>query len=72
MTPLRLVLAAALLALPASARAATWTVDTQKSRIGFSGVQVGAPFQGRFTRFTAQIDFDPAAPGPGGPGSTST
>ena len=62
MTLLRLLLTAGLLALPASARAAVWTVDTQKSRIGFSGVQVGAPFQGRFTRFTAQIDFDPAAP----------
>ncbi|MCJ2034954.1 YceI family protein [Methylobacterium sp. J-068] len=58
----RLVLVTALTILPASVRAATWVVDAAKSRIGFSGVQVGAPFQGRFTRFTARIDFDPAAP----------
>ena len=55
-------LAAAPLVLPACAEAAAWTVDAAKSRIGFSGVQVGTPFQGRFTRFTAQIDFDPTVP----------
>lgn len=65
MTAARLALVAALLSLPAQARAAQWIVDTGKSRIGFSGVQVGAPFQGRFKRFSAQIDFDPAAPDAG-------
>ncbi|MGU3361151.1 YceI family protein [Methylobacterium sp. M6A4_1b] len=55
-------LAAAPLVLPACAEAAPWTVDAARSRIGFSGIQVGAPFQGRFKRFSAQIDFDPAAP----------
>lgn len=45
-----------------AARAADWAVDAGKSRIGFSGVQVGVPFQGRFKRFEAQIAFDPAAP----------
>ncbi|KQP38291.1 polyisoprenoid-binding protein [Methylobacterium sp. Leaf104] len=66
MTVVRLAVATALavapLALPARAEAAAWTVDAARSRIGFSGVQVGAPFQGRFKRFSAQIDFDPAAP----------
>lgn len=62
LTPAASLLAASLLVSPASARAAGWTVDAAASRIGFSGIQVGTPFQGRFTRFTAQIDFDPAAP----------
>lgn len=48
------------LALPATA--AEWAIDPAKSTIGFSGVQVGAPFSGRFERFEAKIDFDPAKP----------
>ena len=44
------------------ALAADWTVDQGKSRLGFSGVQVGASFQGRFTRWEAHIAFDPAKP----------
>lgn len=44
------------------ALAADWAVDQGKSRLGFSGVQVGAPFQGRFTRWEAHIAFDPAKP----------
>ncbi|KMO37096.1 polyisoprenoid-binding protein [Methylobacterium tarhaniae] len=55
-------LALALLAAPCAAQAADWTVDPAKSRIGFSGIQVGAPFKGRFTRYDAQISFDPAKP----------
>lgn len=62
MIALRLALVTALLAAPICAEAAPWTVDAARSRIGFSGVQVGVPFQGRFTRFSARIDFDPAAP----------
>lgn len=58
----RLILAAALLTAPAGADAADWAVDAGQSRIGFSGVQVGVPFQGRFKRFEAKIAFDPAAP----------
>jgi polyisoprenoid-binding protein YceI len=61
MIAVRFALAVVLLAAPACAEAAAWTVDPARSRIGFSGVQVGAPFQGRFKRFSAQIDFDPAA-----------
>ena len=33
-------------------------MDPAKSRIGFSGTQVGAPFKGRFTRYDAQISFE--------------
>lgn len=58
----RLLLAAAILAAPACAEAADWAVDPAKSRLGFSGVQVGVPFKGRFKRFEAEIAFDPAAP----------
>ncbi|GJE14157.1 MULTISPECIES: YceI family protein [Methylobacterium] len=47
-------------ALPASA--AEWTVDPAKSAIRFSGVQVGVPFTGRFERFEAAVEFDPAKP----------
>ncbi|WP_375465519.1 YceI family protein [uncultured Methylobacterium sp.] len=58
----RLCLAGALLVAASAARAADWIVDAGRSRIGFSGVQVGVPFQGRFRRFEAEIAFDPAAP----------
>ncbi|TGD98610.1 YceI family protein [Methylobacterium nonmethylotrophicum] len=62
MTPFRLALALGLFAAPMTARAADWTVDPAKSRIGFSGTQVGVPFKGRFTRYDAQISFDPQKP----------
>ena len=39
-----------------------WKVDTAHSQLGFSGVQTGTSFKGRFTRFAAQIDFDPDHP----------
>ena len=42
--------------------ASDWAVDAGRSRLGFSGVQVGVPFQGRFTRYDARITFDPAKP----------
>lgn len=58
----RLLLAAALFAMPACADASGWTVDAARSRLGFSGTQVGVPFKGRFKRFEAEIAFDPAAP----------
>jgi polyisoprenoid-binding protein YceI len=49
-----------LAALPALA--ADWTVDPAKSHLGFSGTQTGAPFQGSFGKWTAEISFDPAHP----------
>jgi len=44
------------------ALAADWTVDPAKSHLNFSGVQNGAPFQGSFGKWQAQIAFDPAHP----------
>jgi polyisoprenoid-binding protein YceI len=57
---LALLLASPLLAT--SAQAAEWKVDTGKSKLGFTGTQTGAPFDGHFTRWEAHIDFDPAHP----------
>jgi polyisoprenoid-binding protein YceI len=44
------------------AGAATWTVDPTRSSLSFQGVQTGSPFQGKFDKFTAQIEFDPSKP----------
>jgi polyisoprenoid-binding protein YceI len=44
------------------AQAANWTVDPAKSHLSFSGSQTGAPFQGSFGKWTAEIAFDPAHP----------
>jgi polyisoprenoid-binding protein YceI len=53
----------ALLALASSpALAANWTMVPARSTLGFSGVQTGAPFQGTFGQWSAQISFDPAVP----------
>ena len=53
-------LTALLLATPAIA--ADWTVQPDKSHLGFSGTQTGAPFKGSFGKWTAEIGFDPAHP----------
>jgi polyisoprenoid-binding protein YceI len=42
-----------------SADAATWKVDLAKSKLGFSGTQTGTKFQGVFTRWNSEIEFDP-------------
>jgi polyisoprenoid-binding protein YceI len=47
-----------LLALPVSAGAASWTLE-DGSAIRFEAYQQGAPVQGGFERFTADIVFDP-------------
>jgi len=49
------------LASPVS-QATDWTVDRDRSTLGFVGTETGVPFQGRFTRWTARISFDPAHP----------
>ncbi len=59
------LLLAALAAAPvafgaAAADAASWRLDPGKSRLGFTGVQTGSPFSGRFTKYGATIAFDPA------------
>lgn len=48
-----------------SAHAATWTIDTAKSHLGFTGRQSGTPFSGEFGTFSGTIVFDPANPGAG-------
>lgn len=58
----RTALLAALASAPTCGQAAEWAVDPAKSHIGFSGVQVGAPFSGRFQRFEAKISLDPDRP----------
>jgi polyisoprenoid-binding protein YceI len=58
----RSILLVALSLLGPPALAADWTVDLPKSHLGFSGVQNGAPFQGSFGKWTAEIAFDPAHP----------
>jgi polyisoprenoid-binding protein YceI len=47
---------------PSSAHAAQWLVDPAKSWLGFTGTMAKAPFDGRFQRWRAIIDFDPAHP----------
>jgi polyisoprenoid-binding protein YceI len=42
--------------------AADWTVQTDKSRLGFSGMQTGMEFKGSFGKWAAEIAFDPAHP----------
>lgn len=54
-----------LLGASVSAHAATWTIDTAKSHLGFTGSQSGAPFQGAFGAFSGTIVFDPANPAAG-------
>lgn len=49
----------ALLIVPAYA-AQKWTVDTAKSKLGFTVSWGGQPFTGVFRSWKADIDFDPA------------
>jgi polyisoprenoid-binding protein YceI len=57
---LRTGLAAATLAVAVPAYAATnWVVDPAHSQLTFVATQSGGEFQGRFSRFHADIAFDP-------------
>jgi cytochrome b561/polyisoprenoid-binding protein YceI len=60
-----LLVAAAVAGVGGTAHAADWAVDFGASRLGFAGVQSGSPFEGRFTRWQADIAFDPADPAGG-------
>ncbi|MGH8528806.1 MAG: cytochrome b/b6 domain-containing protein [Nevskiales bacterium] len=40
--------------------ASNWIVDPARSEVKFSGLHAGLPFQGRFTRWQADIRFTPA------------
>lgn len=53
-----LTLAFAVLLMTSAAQATDWTVDNDKSRLGFSAVQAGNPFEGQFKSFNAKIKFD--------------
>lgn len=58
------VLCLAALGMPlakAAAQAPLWTLESG-SKVGFVARQAGAPVEGVFERFTAEIRFDPAAP----------
>jgi len=44
-----------------SAFASEWTLTPDTSALSFSGTQAGAPFEGQFVNFTADIVFDPDA-----------
>lgn len=39
-----------------------WVIDYGRSKLSFVGSQGGQAFQGRFTAFTATVDFDPKQP----------
>lgn len=52
------VLSALLASAPALAR--DWTVDPARSTLTFTGTYQGEKFEGRFRRFDATIDYDPA------------
>jgi len=44
------------------AEAKPWGIDYGKSHLGFSAEQSGIKFQGAFTRFQVDVDFDPEHP----------
>ncbi|HEY3520031.1 MAG TPA: YceI family protein [Rhodanobacteraceae bacterium] len=47
-------------ALPLAAFARDWKVDPARSALTFTGTYQGEKFEGRFRRFDAKIDYDPA------------
>jgi cytochrome b561 len=49
------------LALASPAFAAKWNVDPAASSITFTGVHAGKAFTGKFEKWSAAIDFDPAS-----------
>ena len=42
--------------------APAWTVDPAQSSIVFKSAYMGRPFEGRFEKWSATIQFDPAKP----------
>ncbi|PCJ71443.1 MAG: polyisoprenoid-binding protein [Rhodobiaceae bacterium] len=51
----------ATLMMSGSAFAREWTLTPDTSTLSFSGTQAGAPFEGQFESFAADIVFDPDA-----------
>jgi polyisoprenoid-binding protein YceI len=64
LSPVRIMLSAFVITAfgVAPPAAVSWKLDPAKSQLSFSGAQTGQAFKGRFTRFSAQIDFDPDHP----------
>lgn len=54
------VIFAMLLLLPLAAFAREWKMDAAHSSLTFTGTYQGEQFKGRFKRFAAKIDYDPA------------
>jgi polyisoprenoid-binding protein YceI len=61
MNAIRLLLCCASL-LPALACAGNWRIDDTQSRLGFQYRAMGAPVEGEFHRYQADIQWDPAKP----------
>jgi polyisoprenoid-binding protein YceI len=59
------VFAAATLAASGSARSQVTQVDATKSSITATSKQMNVPVEGKFTKFTAQVSFDPGKPASG-------
>ena len=54
-----------LLACGQGLSAADWNVMSSTSSVSFLAIQQGSPFEGEFSSFSAQIQFDPGDPGSG-------
>lgn len=54
------IIFAVLMLLPITAFARAWKVDAAHSSLTFTGTYQGEKFEGRFKRFDAKIDYDPA------------
>lgn len=52
-------LASLVLASTLAYAAAQWNTQPKTSQLTFVGTQAGAPFEGKFEKFTADIKFDP-------------
>ena len=48
-------------AVSAAGPASSYSADPQQSRLEFVGVQAGAEFKGSFHKFSADVEFAPAA-----------
>ncbi|HEY5667115.1 MAG TPA: YceI family protein [Gammaproteobacteria bacterium] len=65
MHKLRYLAPLAAVAVIGTANANGWTVAADTSSVGFTAEQQGGKFNGKFTSFTATIEFDPTAPADG-------
>jgi polyisoprenoid-binding protein YceI len=54
-----LAIASLWLFISAAFAAVQWSMQPKDSQLSFTGTQAGAPFEGKFEKFTADIKFDP-------------